>query len=101
MNRSGIRIDKLDIRMRGVSSQAARASIDGLGKGLLEEITKQHDGNNMNSKYHVKINSVDLGNIKTGKDTSPSEIRSMIVDNISSYLHKTYSGIGIEVCHTC
>lgn len=91
MNRTGIRIDKLDIRIRGLSPQIARASIDGLGKGLLEEITKKHIGNNLNDKNHIKINSIDLGNIKTGKDANPSKIRSTIVDNISSYLHKTYS----------
>jgi hypothetical protein len=38
VNSRNVHIDRLEIRLRGVSAEAARASTEGLGRALLEEL---------------------------------------------------------------
>lgn len=80
MNMADIIIDKLEIRLRGISPQVARASIEGMGDTLLEHLADQY---NPSGKRELNISKIDSGILKVRKETSPLDMKKMISSRVA------------------
>lgn len=76
----GIRIDRIEVRLRGVSPGLVRASSEGLGNEVLEQLIRERLF--LNEKPGGKINRIDPDALKISMDESPSDLRRMIAGRI-------------------
>ncbi|MGH7901619.1 MAG: hypothetical protein ACRENZ_07765 [Thermodesulfobacteriota bacterium] len=81
MNRTGIKIDRLNLRLRGVSSVVARDLISGLGVELMRRLSDQRDV--LKGKRGVKLDNLDTGKLKVNGDKNPTGLRSMTAERIA------------------
>ncbi len=82
MNNTSIKIDRLEIRLRGISPQAARATIAGIGNELMEQLAKQH--NLLKGERTAYIEKIDSGTLKNERNTSSSDLRKMVAARIAN-----------------
>lgn len=82
MNKTNITIDRLGIRLKGVSPQVARSLVSGLGHELLRQLAKQPGL--LKEKSSMNIEKIDSGTLKTGKGTSSSDLRSTIAGRVAN-----------------
>lgn len=80
MNKNDIRIDRLEIRMRGVS-QVSPDSIAGIGIELLEQLAKKQEI--LRGKRSDRIEKIDSGTMKVEKDASPSDLQRAVATRIA------------------
>jgi hypothetical protein len=84
-----IKIDRVEIRLKGISPQMARSSISGLGHELLEKLAEEHTL--FKQRRSVNINKIDSGTFQTSGHTGSSDLREMIVNRIvESITSKVY-----------
>ena len=76
----GVRIDRIEVRLRGVSPGLVRASSEGLGNEVLEQLIRERLF--LNEKPGSKINRIDPDALKISMDESPSDLRRMIAGKI-------------------
>ncbi len=81
MNNTSIEIDRLEIRLKGVSPQAARATITGIGSELVEQLAKQHDL--LEGGHTAHIEKRDSGTLRNERNTGPSDLRRMVAARIA------------------
>ncbi len=81
MNNTSIKIDRLEIRLRGISPQAALTSIAGIGNELMEQLAKQH--NLLKKECTVHIEKIDSGTLRNERNTSPSDMRRLVAARIA------------------
>lgn len=79
MAKATIQIDRLTVRMKGVSPAVGRASVSGLGEALLEELGKRSRGSQRNRAGFVR--NLRLPPISTERLCTPAEIRSAVVSS--------------------
>ena len=90
MNRTGIKIGRLNLRLKGVSSVVARDLISGLGVELMRHISDQRDV--LRGKRGVNIESLDSGKLKVNGDKNPTDLRRLTAEKITSaIIYKTKS----------
>lgn len=75
-----IRIDRVEVHLRGVSPGLVRASSEGLGNEVLEQLIRERLF--LNEKTGSKINRIDPDPLKISMDESPSDLRRMIAGRI-------------------
>ncbi len=78
MNKKNVHIDRLEIRMKGISPEAARASANGLGGEVLERLGSIANG----SKRGGRIGRVDAGHLKVDGTTGPTELRQRMARRV-------------------
>ena len=76
----GIRIDRIEVRLRGVSPGFVRALSEGLGNEVLEQLIRERLF--LNEKPGGKINRIDPDTLKISMHESPSDLRRMIAGRI-------------------
>ena len=81
MSRRSINIDRLEIRLKGVSPQLARAAVDNLGHELLGQLSAPAFLSGR--KRTGKIDHVDSGAFQLSSAT-PSELRHTITGEIAA-----------------
>jgi len=87
VSKQNIKIERLEIRLKGVSVERARAATANLGSDLMEQLAAQtlggvRDGGGGRS---IKIARIDSGASATGAgEMSPAELRSLIVRRIAA-----------------
>lgn len=76
-------IDRLNIRLKGVSAQAAQAAVARLGTALLEQLAR--DDVPLKGKKTVRIEQVNAGTLelKKGESINPSGLRERIATGIA------------------
>ncbi len=77
----GIKIDRLEIRLRGISPRVARSTVSGLGDELLNNVSKE-DGL-FSQSGTVNITKIDSGKFQTPWYVSSSDLRKMIANRIT------------------
>ena len=91
MTRTEIRIDRIDIRGKGVSPHVARSAASGLGQELLQELAR-HRGNFPSSRA-VQIDRLDLGAIKVSRTGDVRQVKTAIAAAvaraIAAHSHQT------------
>lgn len=80
MSRNNVHIDRLEIRMKGISPEAARASASGLGGEVLESLGSIANG----SKRGARIGKIDAGNLKVDGTTGSAELRQRIAQQVAN-----------------
>ncbi len=76
-----IKVGKIEIRLRGISPEAAQSSIPGLGDELMRQIETQYKV--ISRDGVIKIGRIDAGIFQTEGRTSPSDLRRMIAGKIA------------------
>ncbi len=80
MNKTGIKIDRLEIRLRGISPQVARTLISGMEDELLRQFVSHRDI--LKEKRTIHIEKIELGTLKAQGDTRPSELQRTVASKI-------------------
>jgi hypothetical protein len=88
MKMPDIRIDRLEVCLRGISPGLARASSEGLGNEVLEQLIRERLF--LNEKPGSKINRIDPDALKISMDESPSDLRRMIAGRIVESISTQY-----------
>ena len=72
-----IEIDRLEIRVRGVSPEVARSAVAGLGDEVLD-LLAQRSGEGAARK----VGRIELGRLETARGVGPSELRRAIAARV-------------------
>ena len=81
MSKRDIHIERLQIRMRGVSAQTARATVADLGHELLSQLSTHRALDGMRGR--VRINKIDAGTEHVDPGTPVSELRQRIAKQVA------------------
>lgn len=85
MSKQKIKIERLEIRLKGVSAERARAITANLGTELMEQLAGQTLGRGRGDGRSIKIARIDSGTNAAGAgEMSPAELRSLIVRRIAA-----------------
>ena len=93
MSKRSLDIERLQIRLKGVSAQSARAAVDGLGHELLGRLSAPQ--NFTGARRAGKIDRIDSGTFQLASGTGPAELRSAIADQVAGSI-KSKVGRGRE-----
>ena len=87
-----VNIDRLDIRLKGVSAHTAQAAVKQLGSRLLNQLAR--DKSLANAKQGHRIEILDAGTIKlkNGESKSSSGLRDQIVSGIVKTVNTKSAG---------
>ena len=77
-----VKVDRLEIRLKGVSSEVARSAVAGLGNEVLGQLSKQPRASR--ERLAKTIGRVELGTLRTARGTSSSELRRAVATRIAS-----------------
>lgn len=75
-----LKIDRLEIRSKGISPQGARTLAGGLGNELLKRLAQQQPL--LRKKRTINIGKIDSGTLQTSRNSSSSDLRGMIAGKI-------------------
>lgn len=76
-----IRIERLVIRLRGISLQVAQVLADGLGREILEQLVRQ--GRVAGETRLATIGSLDLGTLPARRSGNPKQLSSLAAHAIT------------------
>ncbi len=76
-----VHIDRLQIRLTGVSPQKARSTVEGLGQQVLAQLARA--GNLPQSQGRQQIEGIDAGTIRATRGTTPADMRTLIARQIA------------------
>ena len=96
MKMAGIRIDRIEIRLRSLSPELVRSACEGLGKEILEQLVAKRLF--LNEKSGLSINRIAPDTLKIGGDNDPSDLRRIIAgriaESVSAQKRRKTSGKG-------
>lgn len=81
MSKTNIKIGRLDIRLKGVSQQSARAATDGLARELATQIAAR--AKSSRGERSGNTGDIDAGTSRAQSGTGPSELRALIAGRIA------------------
>ncbi|HJR08383.1 MAG TPA: hypothetical protein VJ842_14070 [Pyrinomonadaceae bacterium] len=87
MSKQNIKIERLEIRLKGVSAERARAATAGLGSELMHELAAaQAFGRKGGAGRSISIARIDTGmtNASGAGEMTPAELRRLIVRRIAA-----------------
>jgi hypothetical protein len=82
LSKRNININRLEIRVTGISSPAARTAAQGLGQDLLRRLAVAPLAEGQ--KGAVRIGKIDSGTLQLSPGTSPNELRRAVSQRITS-----------------
>jgi len=85
MTKRNIHIERLQIRMRGISAENARAVAGDLGHELLNQLTTSGAVANRNRR----IAEIDAGTTQVNSATRPADLRSQIAKQVVGSIKRT------------
>lgn len=77
---ANLKINRLEIRLKGIAPQAARASVANLGRELLAQFEKQQGL--LREKRAINIDKIDAGTFQVSKHTSPADLQGQMARRI-------------------
>jgi hypothetical protein len=84
VSKQNIKIERLEIRLKGVSAERARAAVANLGYELMHELAAARTfGRNGGAGRSIRIARIDSGTTGAG-EMSPAELRRLIVRRIAA-----------------
>jgi hypothetical protein len=85
MSKRSIEIDRLEIRLKGVSPESARAAVGDLGRDVLGQLAQQ----GQRPAPTGTIDRVDAGSARLTSGATPSELRETIAGRIVRSINST------------
>jgi hypothetical protein len=82
MSKRSISIERLEIRLKGISPQSARSAVSGLGQDLLGQLASLQSPSG--GKRAIKIGRIDTGAFRLPGEIAPSELRRLIARRIAA-----------------
>ena len=87
-----IKIDKIDVNIKGILPETVRASVNGLDKALIGEfVNQQKDKKVKQEKKNTKIDNIKINSIKTVPNISSYQLQKIIVKNIVQHIGNSIS----------
>ena len=83
MSKRRISVERLEIRLKGISPQRARAAVDGLGHQLLGRLAEARPGLSGGGRS-IKVGRIDAGTFRTSAGTSASDLQTLIARKIAA-----------------
>ena len=77
MSKTNIKIDRLQVRLKGVSPQSARNAADGLARELADRLAPH-------AMESANVGDVNAGTSRIASGTGPTELRTQIATKIAS-----------------
>jgi hypothetical protein len=85
VSKQKIKIERLEIRLKGVSAERARAAVANLGSELMHELAAAQTFGRKGDGRSIKIARIDSGtNALSAGEMSPAELRRLIVRRIAA-----------------
>ena len=81
MSKRSININRLEIRLRGITPQTARAAANDLGHELLGRLS---DNPNPSGGRTIRVDKVDSGVCRLAAGSGPGELRDTIASRIAA-----------------
>lgn len=75
-----IKIDQLNIKLKGISAELTQDSLRNLGQEILAELIKQPQFGKRNAM--IKISTIDSTQVFIPKNTNSSDLRKIMAQNI-------------------
>lgn len=82
MSRQSIKIDHLEIRLKGISPDVARSAVDGLGQNLLDQLSSVQ-GLSLKNRA-INIGKTEPSTLHVAAGAKPNELRSAIGERIAT-----------------
>ncbi len=79
-----VNIDRLQIRLKGVSPSMACEAVNGLGHGILEQLSTD---STFKQQGDIKIDTVQAGRIKLERNTSTANLRQQMAKSVSKAIN--------------
>jgi hypothetical protein len=76
-----VKINRLEIHLKGVPSTVARSAAEGLGNELLDQLSKRPE---LLQDKHA--GTIDLGTMQAAQNTSSSDLRSAVATRVVASL---------------
>jgi hypothetical protein len=86
VSKRNIEIDRLEIRLKGVTPESARAALGDLGNELLGQLARQQG---RGRERNGSIDHVDSGTVRLTSGATPSELRKTIASRIAVSINST------------
>lgn len=86
----GIKIDRLEIRLKGIPQRVAYDSINGLGNELLTRFSKEQGL--LKRRGTIRINKIDSGTVQAHGVTNYSGLRGIITNRIAESIFSKIQG---------
>ena len=80
MSKRSISIDRLEIRLKGISAETARAATNDLGRDILGQLASQR---NLAGGVRA-VKKVDAGTVQLSGETRANDLRSMIARKVAA-----------------
>jgi len=81
LNKRTIDINRLEIRLTGISAQSARSAVSDLGSELIRELASLPLTSNHNRT--VRIGSIDSGKVHVPEGSTPADLRGAIAQRVT------------------
>jgi hypothetical protein len=81
MTKQRVRIERLEIRLKGIAPETARAAVNGLGQNLLAQLSSPN--NAVTAKRTVSIQSLEPDVLRVAAGASPHVLRNAIGETIA------------------
>jgi len=94
-----INIDKLEIRLKGISQESARAAADNLGRDLLGELARSSHI----MRATQSVDQLDAGTVRVASAAAPATVRRSIVGGIAASIksaNNVSDGGPSPACHS-
>jgi hypothetical protein len=85
VSKQNINIDRLQIRLKGVSPHLARAAVSGLGHDLLGQLASS--GQFPDGGGNVTTGEINIETVRLSGETGPAELRRVIAQNVAASIN--------------
>lgn len=75
-----VKVDRLEIRLKGISPQVANSLTNGIGNEILKQLAAQRGL--LANKRTVKISRIESGTFQTSRGQNPSDLQQTIASSI-------------------
>jgi hypothetical protein len=75
-----VKIDRLEVRLKGISPEVARSAAASLGTEVLGQLSKRSGP--LRNEPATTISRIDLGTLETERDTGSSDLRRTIAARV-------------------
>jgi hypothetical protein len=82
MSKQQIKIDSLEIRLRNISPEVARAAVNGLGQTLLDQLSSPREL--LGGKRTVNIGRIKPDTLRVANGARPNELQSALGKGIAT-----------------